>query len=239
MSCPTGLEATDPAALRNSLTRRIPNVAGNADDFLREAATEFFRRSGVWRNQRLTLNVDTVRTRYELPVPDAGRIVRIAHVWQQRGDDECETEVKLYQETEISSKTAQQEQRWHQPTPRTITFHKLFEADATVRFEAVLTIDRNNIGDESLIEEYREGILAGASKYATMAQGIDTSNRSAGIDYHTMFETAIAEASCKYQQNIGTERAPMSRMQVVLNQREVEGYRRRGYGGSRGYRRYR
>lgn len=210
MSCDTDHPATDPASLRPRLLRRIPSVSGSADEFLREAATEFFRKSGVWRTQRLTLICDMQRVRYELPVPSAGRIVRLAHVWgmSQFG------EYKLWPDKEVRM-SLDGRQRWHQPTPSTIAFHKPMEDSCSLRLEAVLTIGDDNVGDAELIEEYREGIIAGACHYATMAQDKETSNRNAGIDYFELFNSAIRDASAVYQQKAGVERAPMSRMKAM------------------------
>ena len=214
MSCDTGLPETDPARLRPILLRRMPNAAGAADEFLREAATEFFRKSGAWRDQRMTLICDTARTSYELPTPLAGKIVRLAHVWLTTSSGEC----KIEHDAEIRSSIAGV-QKWHQPSPKTIGFHRPFESDTTLRFETVLTIGDDNVGAAALIDEYREGIIAGASYYATMSQDKKTSNRNAGIDYHSLFTEAIRDAACRYQQTSGTERAPMSRMKVVHESR--------------------
>lgn len=227
-NCPSSIAATDPASLRNSLVRRVPDVAGNADDFLREAATEFFRRSGVWRDQRVTLPVNEEATRYQI-TPTVGRVVRVAHIW---GSREGERECKIYQDTEIhfrdDEEHGEREQRWHEPAPGQIVFHRNFEAARTLRTEVVLTVGDDNMGNESLMQQYREGILAGASHYATMAQNRDTTNRSAAIDYLRLFEDAIMEASGVYQRKVSTERRSTSKMHVIFDQRGAPTPRRRG-----------
>lgn len=211
MSCETGLPDTDPAALQPALLRRIPAAADNADSFLREAATEFFRKSGVWRDQRTTLVTNTSQTRYTLATPSAGRIVRIAHVWVP---GECGHEYKMIQDTEIHSND-DHAQRWHQPNPATIAFHHEFAAPLTVRLETVLTVDDNNVGDASLIEEWRETILNGASYFATMSMDKDSSDRYAKVDFYNLFQNGINEAFGKYQQKLQPERRAMSRTLAI------------------------
>lgn len=214
MSCDTGLLDTDPASLRTSLVRRVPKMAGVANDLLRESATEFFRRSGVWRDQRMTLVCNTVSTRYSLPAPSPGRIVRLAHVWIPSSTGEY----KMWHDTEIRSEPDGR-QKWHQPSPSSVSFHKPFEADVTLRLESILTIGDDNVGDASLIEEYREGIIAGAIHYGAMSLDKETSDRMAGIDYHELFQQAIKDASSVYQRKFGPERQSMSRMKAMIEGR--------------------
>jgi len=217
------LPATDPGSLKPILVRRIPEAAGSAEAYLREAATEFFRRSECWRDQRMMLVTDEVRTRYELPTPSAGKVVCIRHVWQSTSTGE----VKMHHDTQIRDDGVNDDiydseigrNRWHEPHPGSIAFHKQLPEGTSLRLEVALTVGDDNVGNQSLIYLNREGILAGAAHYATMAQDKKTSNYYAGRDYYTMFETFIRDASSRYQQKSGVERRSMSRMQAMRTTR--------------------
>jgi len=218
-SCALSGPADDPAALYNSLVAMMPGAKSQGRFFLRESAREFFRRSEVWREQRIALLVRPGQLEVLTPSLSYGRIGKVVAIWMRAGGGE----VPIPRHETLHSGPADPlviggdcigEQRWFSPHRGRISFHRPFVADRDValRVHAILAPDEG--GKEvsaELLEEYRETVLSGAMYRAAMAQGVKTEDQRAAQMHRADFDRGVLEARLKYARTFDTHRPEASR----------------------------
>lgn len=217
-SCPPSGDPSDPAYLARSLVAMVPSAKANAAFYLRDSARDFFRRSEVWRDQRVSAVVPAGASEITMPAPPMGKVDSVVAIWAllPRGEYKLMRHETQYDEPPDESIIGRERltalPRWYSPTRSMVIFHRAWIDACALRLHVILVPSADStIGNAELIDEYQDTILAGAAYRAHRADGSKAESLQMAREYQADFARGVSEARLKYKRTFGTERPETGR----------------------------
>ena len=253
----------DSLSLVGRLDNYLQNMGDLAQDFVADAAKEFFQRTNRWRQVDVMVQLEPGDQQIDIEVPE-GIGARVngtigLRVGEQEGGrhDRCD-EFEVYRRKDGSSSYSRNEEEffcgydepmsYYEPHPGTVIFSEPLTENCTYRIELILwpiTLEGIDCVPEKILSMYRDGIVSLAIVKAMEMPGKAWSKRTKENDpdkfaaiHYKKAEKHIASARRYHTKNVNEARPFGSRYSASQRTRNS---RRRGYyvfGRGYGYGRY-
>ena len=251
----------DSLSLVGRLDNYVQNMGDLAQDFVADAAKEFFQRTNRWRQVDVMVQLEPGDQQIDIEVPE-GIGARVngtigLRVGEQEGGrhDRCD-EFEVYRRKDGSSSYSRNEEEffcgydepmsYYEPHPGTVIFSEPLTENCTYRIELILwpiTLEGVDCVPESIMTKYRDGIVSLAIVRALEMPEKKWTKRTKEYNpdkfyqiHYARSEKNIKSARRYHTKNTSEGRPYGSRYSAV--QRTKNSRRRGYYGYGRGYRGY-
>jgi hypothetical protein len=171
----------------------LPHVGGCADPVaeqeLKRAAAEFFRRTRGWRRWLSPLTLQASVRTYDLVLPAGAMVVRL----EKATLDGSPIEIRSYQSFAADPGGADEQGAGVASSDRvSVTLAQFYPAGAELQVEVSLTCSDSSTGlDDELFEQHRDAIVAGAKGRLMLMPEKPFTNLELGSVARSTFEVAI------------------------------------------------